>query len=112
MKRWVRWAARLYPAQWGARYGAELDALMDDAGLRWRDGADVLKGALLMRMTTWTSYWKGAMWMGLAGAIVALAIAYSIPDRFVCEGTLQLASKGLVHDIPPDTDRQIAGHLH
>ena len=35
-RRLVRWATRLYPRWWRKRYGAELDALLDDIDLRWR----------------------------------------------------------------------------
>jgi hypothetical protein len=44
MRRWIGLAAGLYPAEWRGRYGAEFDALLDDAGLQWRDLADVIRG--------------------------------------------------------------------
>jgi hypothetical protein len=31
MKRTMRFLARLYPSSWRKRYGAELDALLEDA---------------------------------------------------------------------------------
>ncbi len=43
--------ARLYPAAWQARYGAEYEALIEDAEPRARDGVDVLWGAMTMRVT-------------------------------------------------------------
>ena len=49
--RLVRWASRLYPRWWRKRYGAELDALLDDVDLRWRDVASVVRGGMVMRLT-------------------------------------------------------------
>ena len=89
MKRWIRWAARLYPAEWRMRYGAEFDVLLNDATLRWRDLADVIRGAAIMRMTTWMSYWKMAVLAGIAGAVVA-GVAFAIHDQYVCTAALML----------------------
>ena len=53
MKSWIRLMARLYPKSWRQRYGAEFDALLDDAKPTWRDGFDVLRRALDMHMKAW-----------------------------------------------------------
>jgi hypothetical protein len=90
MKRWIRWAGRLYPAEWRMRYGAEFDVFLDDASLRWRDLGDVIRGAALMQMTSWTTYWKMALLAGIAGAMIAGGIAFAIPDRYVCTAALAL----------------------
>jgi hypothetical protein len=50
MKGLARRIARLYPRHWRLRYGQELDALLEDAPLRWRDLWDVAWSALEMRM--------------------------------------------------------------
>ena len=50
VRRLVRWATRLYPRRWRERYGAELDALLDDLDLRWRDVASVVQAAVAMRL--------------------------------------------------------------
>ncbi len=50
-RRLVRWATRLYPRWWRKRYGAELDALLDDIDLRWRDIGSIVRGGMLMRLT-------------------------------------------------------------
>ena len=94
MKRWIRAAARLYPAEWRTRYGAEFDLLLDDAPLRWNDLADVIRGATIMRMTNWMTYWKIALLAGTAGAVIAVGIAFSIPDRWVCTSALILEEPG------------------
>jgi hypothetical protein len=66
MKRWIRWAACLYPASWRERYGARFDALLEDAGSGWSDWFDVLRGAMAMRMTSWN--FKLVVACGLGGA--------------------------------------------
>ena len=50
-RRLVRWATRLYPRWWRKRYGAELDALLDDIDLRWCDIGSIVRGGMLMRLT-------------------------------------------------------------
>ena len=42
MKRILKFLARLYPSGWHNRYGAELDALLEDGKPRTRDAFDVL----------------------------------------------------------------------
>jgi len=103
MKRWIRWAARLYPPDWRLRYGGEFDALLDAAGLQWSDVADVFRGAVKMRMTAMMSYKKTALLAGLAGAVIAGGIAFSIHDVWACNATLVLqnpaaeSASGLSH---------------
>jgi hypothetical protein len=41
---------KLYPAEWLARYGDELEALMYDARIGWRESLDLIKGAIDMRV--------------------------------------------------------------
>ena len=50
-RRLVRRAIRLYPLWWRRRYGAELDALLDDIDLRWRDIGSIVRGGVVMRLT-------------------------------------------------------------
>lgn len=50
MNRLAHMLARVYPRQWRARYGREFDALLEAAGIRWRDLFDVLIAALRMRL--------------------------------------------------------------
>jgi hypothetical protein len=91
MRRWIGWAAQLYPASWRARYGAEFDALLDDANVRWRDLADVLRGALTMQMTSWKSYGKMAAAAAGACAILALAGSYLMPNQYVSRAVLRIS---------------------
>jgi hypothetical protein len=105
MRGWIAWAACLYPAEWRRRYGAEFDALLDDASLQWRDLADVIRGALIMRMTACNSYWKVGAIAGLVGAILAGVGAFTIPDRWAVTAIMQVDrapdDKG-----PPPADRR------
>ncbi len=94
MKRWIRWAAWLYPAEWRMRYGPEFDVFLNDAPLRWHDLADVIRGAAIMQMTSWMTYWKMALLAGVAGAILAGGIAFAIQDRYVCTSVLAVEKAG------------------
>jgi LPS O-antigen subunit length determinant protein (WzzB/FepE family) len=50
MTKLVRWAGRLYPSAWRRRYGAEFDALLEEAAPGSGDLWDVLRGAFVMRI--------------------------------------------------------------
>ena len=47
MKMWIKLAVRLYPKTWPARYGVEIEALIDDVPPRWTDLSDPSRGALM-----------------------------------------------------------------
>jgi putative ABC transport system permease protein len=51
MSWWIRFIARLYPRSWRQRYGAELDALIEDTGPGWRVAMDLARGAAIMHLT-------------------------------------------------------------
>jgi LPS O-antigen subunit length determinant protein (WzzB/FepE family) len=91
MRRWIGWAAYLYPASWRARYGAEFAALLDDANVRWRDLADVLRGAFIMQMTSWKSYSKVVVAAGIACAILALAGSFLTPSRYESRAVMRIS---------------------
>jgi hypothetical protein len=73
--------ARLYPAAWRARYGAEYEALIDDAELKLSDGLDVLWGAIKMRVTS-RSFVRVVLPCALAGTMVALGISLFRPAMY------------------------------
>jgi hypothetical protein len=52
MKRTMRFLVWLYPSTWRKRYGAEFEALLEDATPSAQDAFDVFWGALKMQMTT------------------------------------------------------------
>jgi hypothetical protein len=111
MKRFVRWAARLYPAEWRTRYGGEFDVLLDDAALQWSDLADVIRGAAIMHATSWMSYWKMALLSGIAGAILAGAVAFAIHDRYICAAALMLQGQSRDAAAPSVTRSQVLQRL-
>ena len=39
------WLTRLYPPRWRARYGDEMDDLLEREGFGWREAIDVIKAA-------------------------------------------------------------------
>ena len=90
MRSWIRLAARLYPARWRRRYGAEFDALLEDATPTWRTVIDVGWGAVEMHMNIWR-FPKIAVICGLAGAILGAVIAVRMPDRYISETVLTLS---------------------
>jgi capsular polysaccharide biosynthesis protein len=111
VNRWIRWAARLYPAEWRTRYGAEFDALLDDAPLRWSDLRDVLRGAAMMQMTTWMTWRKMALLSGLVGALIAAGIAFSIQDQYLCSASISIEKQGGTSSQAQQTLQQVLLHV-
>lgn len=89
MRRLMRFAARLYPAAWRARYGEEFEALLEDIGPGWRDVWNVLGGALKMQITTW-AWWKLVPALGLAGAIVMAVAAFTMQPRYESSAVIRV----------------------
>jgi hypothetical protein len=83
----MHWAARLYPATWRARYGAEFDSLLDDMSPTWTHVADVCRGGVAMQLLRGRIV-SIVIAFGIAGAIVAVAAAAARPDEFAARGTL------------------------
>jgi len=81
MKRVLRFLIHLYPGWWRRRYGRELEALLEDAGSDWRDVWDLLRGAMEMQMSKW-SFGRIVAVCGVAGVVLAGAVAFSRPDQF------------------------------
>jgi len=88
MKRLMRLAARLYPALWRARYGDELDALVEDSPGGVRELLDLIFGAMKMHVTR-GSYWKFAAFPAMIGFLVAGAIVLRMPWRYVATTNLR-----------------------
>jgi hypothetical protein len=85
----MRFAARLYPAAWRARYGEEFEALLEDTGPVGRDVWDVMEGALKMQMVTWSS-WKLVPALGVAGAIAMGVASLMIQTEYVSSGVMRV----------------------
>jgi uncharacterized protein involved in exopolysaccharide biosynthesis len=91
MRSLARWAARLYPAAWRARYGVEMEALLEDAGPGWRDLWDIVRGALFMQMTS-LSFWKILTGCTLAGVLGAGIWSATIPNRYVSRAVIRISA--------------------
>jgi hypothetical protein len=87
MKHVVRFLIRLYPAWWRRRYGAELEALLEDSGSR--DVWNLFRAAMEMQMKTW-SFARIVTVCGIAGVLLAGAVAFSMPYRYRSTATLKM----------------------
>jgi hypothetical protein len=82
MKRLIWLATRLYPSAWRERYGLEFEALLEDANSGGGDLWDVLRGALLMRITR-INFVTITAAFALAGVLAAGVWSLLSPVRFV-----------------------------
>jgi uncharacterized protein involved in exopolysaccharide biosynthesis len=98
MRRLMRWAARLYPAAWRARYGDELEVLLEDAGASWTDLLDILRGALVMQMSG-IGFWKIAAGFTLAGALISGAWSLTVPNRYVSSAVLRIGDSSRLREL-------------
>jgi len=87
MKHVLRFTIRLYPAWWRRRYGAELEALLEDSGSR--DVWDLFRTAMEMQMSKW-SFGRIVTVCGIAGVLLAGAVAFSMPYRYRSTATLKM----------------------
>jgi hypothetical protein len=104
MNRFVRFSARLYPPAWRRRYGAEFDALLDDAGSGWRDGFDVLGGAIQMQILSW-NFRNVTVVCGLLGLLAAAAWAWSLPNMYVSRALMRVQTVG------PEDPQLVAAYI-
>jgi uncharacterized protein involved in exopolysaccharide biosynthesis len=89
MKRTIRFLAQLYPSIWRKRYGAEFDALLEDAKLSADDVFDIFWGALKMQMTTW-SFGRITLACSVVGILLAAAVSFAVPVHYVSQGVLKV----------------------
>jgi uncharacterized protein involved in exopolysaccharide biosynthesis len=97
----MRFAVKLYPAAWRARYGQEFEALLEDIGPVWRDVWNVLGGALKMQMMTW-SFWKLVPALGVAGTLVAGVAAFTIRAEYESTGVMRVKAAAATPDESSD----------
>ncbi len=88
MKRLMGWAARLYPAAWRARYGAEFEALLEDAPLKSHDLWDVVRGACIMRITR-VNFATIVLCGVLAGGLIAGVWSVGRLSGYISTGVLR-----------------------
>ncbi len=89
MTRWLKTAALLYPRSWRARYGAQLDALIDDSGGGWSEFTDICKGAIVMQILR-LSVWRFAGGCALAGMMIAGVMAWRAPSHYQSVAVLRM----------------------
>ncbi|HUP04767.1 MAG TPA: hypothetical protein VMU19_12305 [Bryobacteraceae bacterium] len=87
----MRLAIRLYPAAWRARYGDEFRALLEDMKPARGDVWNVAKGALHMRILTWSS-WRLISTLGLAGAITMAVAAVLVQPVYESGAVLRVVN--------------------
>jgi hypothetical protein len=105
MRRILKMLARLYPAVWRERYGAEYEALIEDAELRARDGFDVFWGAMKMRVTA-RSFVRIVLPCALLGGLVAVGISLSRPAMYQSQTLVTVETNQ-----PEPLDRVLAGRV-
>ncbi len=90
MKRWIAFAAALYPRKWRDEYGEEFVALLDDLEPRWRVFVNVLGGAIRMQITTGTNWLKLAAATAGFGAIVAAGASFAVAPQYVSSAVISV----------------------
>ena len=104
MKTLVRWSVRLYPAAWRARYGAEMEALLEDVSPAGGDLWDVVRGGLFMQMAS-LSFWKILTGCTLAGVLAAGIWSATLPKRYVSKAVMRVGGD------PPSLNRLQAAQM-
>src|SRR5947207_15671906 len=92
MKWFVGLLVWLYPASWRQRYRIEFDALLEEIKPGWRDFSDVLKGALEMHLTI-GMLGKHVAVFGVAGALLAAALSFTLRDKYRSEALVTLQNE-------------------
>jgi hypothetical protein len=80
MRRLSHLLVRLYPRSWRERYAEEFSALIEDVDPTWQTVANVMRGALEMRIQTW-GFGKILLAAGIVGAATLMIAHFAIPDR-------------------------------
>jgi uncharacterized protein involved in exopolysaccharide biosynthesis len=111
MKTLVRWAARLYPAAWRARYGAEMAALLEDVGPGGSDLWDIVRGALSMQMMS-LSFWKILAGCAGAGVLAAGIWSATLPERYVSTAVMRISLAPQAATGDTDVERRMAAFRH
>ncbi|MEO8594116.1 MAG: hypothetical protein ABI759_12415 [Candidatus Solibacter sp.] len=99
MRLLVRLAVKLYPAAWRARYGRELEALMEDAGVSGGDVWDLAREAMVMQLTS-VSFAKIVAGFTLAGVMAAGVWALSQTRHYESTAVMRLSPAEAVSGDP------------
>jgi hypothetical protein len=90
MRRWIAFAAVLYPRSWRAEFGREFRVVLNDVKPSWRVFANVLRGALEMRMIGRTNWMKLVGLTAMAGAIVGVGLSYRLAPLYVSSAAIRV----------------------
>lgn len=85
-----RAAASLYPAWWRQRYGAEFDALLDDARPGLGGAFDIAKGALFMQITQPVNPLRVLLAATALGLIFAIGFAFAQQREYRATAVLSI----------------------
>jgi len=88
MKNTARFLARLYPAGWRARYGEELEALLEDSSAGFGSSFDLLKGAVKMQLSL-PSFPKLALFLSFAGILAGFGVSFLVTPTYVSEAVME-----------------------
>ena len=91
MRRWIEWAAALYPARWREEYGEEFDGLLEQLKPNLRTFGNVLWGALAMQVKNGTGWMKAIAVAGASGAVVTCALSFwTMPVAYQSSATIAI----------------------
>ena len=111
MRTMVRWAARLYPAAWRARYAVEFEALLEDVGPRVGDLWDIVREALCMQFVS-LNFLKIVAGCTLATALAAGIWSSMLPGRYVSTAVMRISLPSTQTGSGSDIDRKLAALRH
>ncbi len=92
MKWFIGLLVWLYPASWRQRYRTEFDALLEEIKPGWHDFFDVFKEALEMHLTI-GMLGKHVAVFGVAGALLAAALSFTLRDKYRSEARVTLQNE-------------------
>ncbi len=98
MKHITRLLARLYPSNWRKRYGAEFDALLEDAEPKPRDAFDILWGVFRMQISTWT-FGRIIVASSVAGLSIAGVGSLLVQDRYESQTVVRMSGPDAGRDV-------------
>jgi hypothetical protein len=90
MKRIAGLVIRLDPSAWRARYGAEMQALVEDATPGTGVVLDLLKGAIGMQLSVW-NFPRLALVLGVVGILAGLLSSYLVTPRYTSRAVVRFS---------------------
>jgi hypothetical protein len=87
MRGFAKTVVKLYPAHWRARYGEELEALVEDSGNSFSATLSLLTGALKMHLNL-PSFPKLALMLGTAGILLGFGASFLVSPDYISSAVL------------------------